>query len=561
MCLDRLTAFNGVTITYDDAGNPISYYNGSAYTLTWQNGRELATATKGGVTSSYKYNIDGQRVQKTVGNVVYDYYYADGLLVRQTWGSNYIDFLYDESGVFSFVYNGTQYYYIKNLQGDVVAIANFNGTILVEYIYDAWGDILSITGTEAATLGAINPIRYRGYYFDTDTEFYYLNSRYYDPEIRRFINADTYTNSKGDFLGYNMYAYCVNNPVNHIDVNGDMPKWLAATLAVAAGALVAAAVVVALPAAACAIGMSAGIALGTASVIGGATTAAYVGGAVVAASAAAFTADSVYNVATGETVLLDTVFQGNTSAYQCAATLTTIGTASYLYAASVGVQSGACFVAGTYIITENGNIPIEEISIGDIVYAHNPDTGETSLKKVVNTFVRETTELVHIEVNGEELITTPNHPFYVPQKGWTEAIQLRAGDRLQLLNGEYVIIEQIQHEFLESPVTVYNFEVEEFHTYFVTDSAILVHNASCSGYKNLRTLQNKQIKGYNVSMDLERGGSGLTNIHLNVDNTKYFYQSGKFINSMGKELPNSLRNNQIIQEALRKALQMIENGW
>ena len=110
--------------------------------------------------------------------MVYDYYYADGLLVRQTWGNNYIDFLYDESGIFSFVYNGTQYYYIKNLQGDVVAIANSNGTILVEYAYDAWGDVISVTGTEAATLGAINPIRYRGYYFDTDTEFYYLNSRY-----------------------------------------------------------------------------------------------------------------------------------------------------------------------------------------------------------------------------------------------------------------------------------------------------------------------------------------------------------------------------------------------
>ena len=219
--LDRLTAFNGVTITYDNAGNPLSYYNGSAYTLTWQNGRELATATKNGVTSSYKYNIDGQRIQKTVGNVVYDYYYADGLLVRQTWGNNYIDFLYDESGVFSFVYNGVQYYYIKNLQGDVVAIANSNGTILVEYIYDAWGDVLSITGTEATTLGAVNPIRYRGYYFDVDTEFYYLNSRYYDPEIRRFINADEYASTGQGFIGYNMYAYCLNNPVNRMDESGN----------------------------------------------------------------------------------------------------------------------------------------------------------------------------------------------------------------------------------------------------------------------------------------------------------------------------------------------------
>ena len=192
--------------------------------MTWQNGRELATATKNGVTSSYKYNIDGQRVQKTVGDVVYDYYYADGLLVRQTWSSNYIDFLYDESGVFSFVYNGTQYYYIKNLQGDVVAIANAAGTILVEYAYDAWGDVFSVTGTEASTIGAVNPIRYRGYYYDVDTEFYYLNSRYYDPEIRRFINADDVglIGANGDFISYNLYTYCLNNPVNRIDESGDL---------------------------------------------------------------------------------------------------------------------------------------------------------------------------------------------------------------------------------------------------------------------------------------------------------------------------------------------------
>ena len=128
---------------------------------------------------------------------------------------------------------------------------------------------------------------------------------------------------------------------------------------------------------------------------------------------------------------------------------------------------GVCFVAGTLVKTENGSVPIEGITEGMLVYAHNPDSGETELKEVVQTFVRETKELVHIKVNGEEIITTPTHPFYVPKKGWTDAIQLRAGDRLQLLNGEYVIIEQVQHEILEAPVTVYNFEVEEFHTYYV----------------------------------------------------------------------------------------------
>ena len=115
-----------------------------------------------------------------------------------------------------------------------------------------------------------------------------------------------------------------------------------------------------------------------------------------------------------------------------------------------------------------------------MVYATNPETGETELKEVVNTFVRESSELVHITVNGEEITTTPTHPFYSPVKGWTSAIDLRAGDRLQLLNGEYVIVEQVQHELLENPETTYNFEVEDFHTYYVGEEPVLVHN-KCQG--------------------------------------------------------------------------------
>ncbi len=122
-----------------------------------------------------------------------------------------------------------------------------------------------------------------------------------------------------------------------------------------------------------------------------------------------------------------------------------------------------CFIAETSIATEIGAVAIETIKVGDYVWATNPESGETELKQVVQTFVNEATE----------------HPFYSPVKGWTAACKLRAGDILVMLNGEYVVVEQVQHELLETPVTVYNFEVEGFHTYYVGDTGILVHN-SCN---------------------------------------------------------------------------------
>ena len=141
-----------------------------------------------------------------------------------------------------------------------------------------------------------------------------------------------------------------------------------------------------------------------------------------------------------------------------------------------GINSPYCFVAGTTVLTAAGAVAIETIQAGDMVWAWDEETGEVALKEVVETYVNETDELVHVFVNGEEIVTTPSHPFYSPVKGWTDAIHLRAGDILVLVNGEYVVVEKVQHEILEAPVTVYNFQVDEYHTYYVTDTGVLVHN-------------------------------------------------------------------------------------
>ena len=153
-----------------------------------------------------------------------------GKLVSEYFGGKELEFFYDESGspyAFSYKSSATatpvMYYYVTNLQGDVVNILNASGSTVASYSYNAWGKVLTATGTMAA----VNPLRYRGYYYDTDTGLYYLQSRYYDPEICRFINADALVN-QSSVLGYNLFAYCCNNPVNRFDIDGNwsIPNWL-----------------------------------------------------------------------------------------------------------------------------------------------------------------------------------------------------------------------------------------------------------------------------------------------------------------------------------------------
>ena len=119
----------------------------------------------------------------------------------------------------SVTYDGVEYFYLKNAQGDVTGLVNSSGTQVVAYTYDAWGNPLTTTGTMADTLGKLNPFRYRGYFYDTETGLYYLGSRYYNPETGRFINADNLVDTE-DLLGENLFAYCANNPVNHQDPSG-----------------------------------------------------------------------------------------------------------------------------------------------------------------------------------------------------------------------------------------------------------------------------------------------------------------------------------------------------
>lgn len=215
---DRLLSVNGVPITYDDMGNPVSYANRQ---FKWKVGRYLSELTDGENKYSYNYDDNGMRISKDINGVKTFYNYEQGKLISQKDSNgNSIYFQYAENGTpLGLVYNHIQYYYITNQLGDIVALADEDGKIVCEYVYGDWGEILDITGD--LEIAEANPLRYRGYYYDNETGYYYLQSRYYDPNICRFINADILSLVSIDtLLGINIFIYCQNDPINFIDPTG-----------------------------------------------------------------------------------------------------------------------------------------------------------------------------------------------------------------------------------------------------------------------------------------------------------------------------------------------------
>ena len=228
---DVLTSYNGQSITYDEIGNPLTYRDGMS--MTWKNGRQLATLTNGDTSISYGYDSDSVRTTKTVNGVKYTYAYLNGQLLYETRGDAKFYYSYDANGIlynvrYTLTDGGTEYsyYYTHNSRGDIVGIYNGAGELKAHYEYDAWGNVISITDnngnaiTNPNHVGNLNPFRYRGYYQDTETGLYYLMSRYYDTITHRFINADGYFQSGGSILDANTFAYCRNNPIMNSDCTG-----------------------------------------------------------------------------------------------------------------------------------------------------------------------------------------------------------------------------------------------------------------------------------------------------------------------------------------------------
>ena len=379
-------------------GNPTSY-NGNTY--TWQSGRELAKIVNGSNTYQYTYNDAGVRTSKTVNGTTTKFYLDGSDVIYEVTGNDVFYFQYDsDGGLIGFKYNGTQYYYIKNGTNDIIGILDSNLNQIVKYTYSSWGALISVTDnagntiTDTNNIGIKNPYRYREYRYENETGLYYLQSRFYDPNWGRFLSPDSILGANEDMLGYNLYAYVSNNPVNYSDEDGNGKIWN-----------------------------------GVKSVSSWAWQG--IKGAVK---------DDFSNMAKS---------------------------AQNIYGWIVNIN----------------------------------EQSRTSWAK----------SMTDLENAGGRRYTTA--------EAYNKAYQR-------------------------------NYNSYDFYM------------GVCSmGMNNLRVLPQTLIKGYQLSMDLERGGSGLVNIHLKIDGVKYFFKNGKFFNNFGKEIPNILRDNATIKKALNKALDMIKKGW
>lgn len=450
---DLLTSYNGQSIIYDAQGNPTSYLG---HALTWEKGRQLKSFDN----NTYTYNANDIRTSKTVDGVRHMYTLDDTKILFESWENNTLISLYDnKESVCGIIYNNTPYYFLKNLQGDIIAIADAAGTVVAEYSYDAWGKCT--IAYDCCGIASINPYRYRGYYHDVETGYYYVCSRYYDPEIGRFMNSDdsiTLAFGSGK-MGHNLLGYCENNPVNNKDVSG----YIAANIVGAAiGAI---------------IGVVGGVFLGNwlADVLklSGWKRGVFVAAvaALVGAAAGAigyFIGPYVAKIATklGHYVL--ELLKKGKIAFQ--------KLSNSVKSSIRALGKCACFVAGTLVLTEKGLVPIEEIVSGDEVWSENICTGETGYKGVVRTFVNQVDTLVKLSFLEEEIKTTVNHPFWVVGSGWKSASKLQPGDKVKRGDGTIVDVLEIEIVYLDTTVNVYNFEVVDWHTYFVGNTSILVHN-------------------------------------------------------------------------------------
>ena len=490
--LNQLVSENDIVYEYDLNGNTVRMTSPSKSAL-------------------YVYNAENRLVRATVqsGNNVsieeYKYDYAGNRIAKSSEGE-YTKYLLDINGELTYVLaemnfdntekcyytrgdelisqerDGKKSYYVYDGHGSVRALADESGKVTDTYVYDAFGNLISSVGNTR------NDFLFAGEQFDPVTGLYYLRARYMNPSVGRFITMDSYEGSIDDPVSLHKYLYANANPVSNSDPSGYKNVMEFQVTTGMQGILRK----IAMPNPKALLDMVGGIF--------------DVGRDVISTikdgkEKNLDTAEIAINVAAGLITSLATnlsclitqffppvgyilmgvaaIVVGLVSAYNFSQGNTGMGIAQVINLVSIvfSMFNPTCFTGDTEVYTSDGLVCIEEIQVGDSVWAYNPETGETELKEVLNVWVKETDEILHVSASdGETIDTTTNHPFYVDGKGWVAAGDLEVGDTLVTVDGNEVEVTDLELEKLAEPIFVYNLEVEDFHTYFVGEYGVLVHN-------------------------------------------------------------------------------------
>ena len=524
---NRLIEYNGKEVKYDADGNMVyGPVDGVMTDLSYDCRNRLIYA--GGVR--YEYDAENTRIAEETSDYravfVTDVNSAElsKVLVKKTYkktngvvSTNSIDRLYVYGyGLISETEGASTLYHHYNNIGSTMKLSDGLGNIVAEYTYGPYGELLS--GNK------LTDYLYNGQYgvSTDDNGLYYMRQRYYNSEIKRFINQDILTGEVGHSQSMNRYAYVEGNPINLMDPFGLSPEeangksiWsmlihgglgvvgcIPGVFGVVANLLDAALYFYEKDYFMATISLLSAASLGTATVAMKAFGATCAGikvakGAMLAYRAIDLVGNGVNfvrnayafggqanNIATkaykGEKItgkdvggLFLTGLGTFLSGLGTFASVKGLGKAADEFADSLNY---ACFVAGTEIDTIEGEKNIEDIEEGDYVLAEDPETGEQEYKPVVRTFINEKDVLMHIFVEDEEIVCTPEHPFYVEGIGFVLAKDLQEGNILRTSDKQNPQVTKVEKEYLDEPIKVYNLEVEDFHTYFVSEKSILVHN-------------------------------------------------------------------------------------
>ncbi len=494
-----------ITYTYDANGNLVKQSGSKTVDYSYDKENHLLRATiqqGNSVTiESYTYDYAGNRLSKTVNESSTTYYVNDTStsltqVVAETDKDGKETASYTRGDeLLSMERGGKIWYYIYDGHGSTRLLTNEAGRITDRYAYDACGNLLKKEGDTE------NDFLYTGEQYNANTGLYYLRARYMDPSTGTFISMDSYQGSLYDPVSLHKYLYANANPVMYTDPSGyfslaecsiassiqstlnsmhqinslrNIIKWANAMTTVYDTAMEIRSVI-----------------LGEKSVID-------VIGALLKGVVVGFMCDGMCKMGLGIILKpimgifglgsqVDQIQEAIKSGDPAEIAVRFVQLVCMLFG-----MTSQCFTGDTLVSTEDGLRPIEEIQAGDYIWAEDTETGEKELKQVTDVIVTMTDQLVYVTIeNGEEIHTTENHPFYVEGKGWCAAAELEAGDVLHTKDGQEETVVDVTIEKQEVPVKVYNLTIKDYHTYYVSEDSVLVHNDGCKLPDNARRTMNE----------------------------------------------------------------------